>query len=100
DERSAYQLAPSVAHGRHTIVLARTIEDGRTVVLWDIDKPGEIMGQAATIVVRPVTRKRRKQINEVDDEGNRYKKPLLNGASGDILSESHRKVKRYSNWNF
>ncbi|KAJ2389478.1 hypothetical protein GGI05_003490, partial [Coemansia sp. RSA 2603] len=53
DERSAHQLAPSVANGRHTIVLARAIEDGGTVVLLDIDKPGEMMGWAATIIVHP-----------------------------------------------
>ncbi|KAJ2371152.1 hypothetical protein GGI05_007876, partial [Coemansia sp. RSA 2603] len=51
-------LAPSVTNGRHTIVQARTIEDGGTVVLLDIDKPGKIMGRAATIVICPVTRKR------------------------------------------
>ncbi|KAJ2388999.1 hypothetical protein GGI05_003628, partial [Coemansia sp. RSA 2603] len=61
-------LASSVTNGRHTIVLARTIEDGGTVVLWDIDKPGEIIGWTATIVVRPVRRKRHKQISEVNDE--------------------------------
>ncbi|KAJ2391095.1 hypothetical protein GGI05_003040, partial [Coemansia sp. RSA 2603] len=84
-------LAPSVANGRHTIVLARTIEDGGTVVLFDIDKPGEIMGVTATIVVRPVRLKRRKQIDKVGDESNRYKKPPLNRASGETLSESYRK---------
>ncbi|KAJ2386921.1 hypothetical protein GGI05_004235, partial [Coemansia sp. RSA 2603] len=84
-------LASSVVNGRHTIVLTRTIEDGGTVVLWDIEKPGKIMGWTATIVDRPVRRKRHKQISEVNDKVNRYKKPPLNGPSGEILSESHRK---------